>query len=144
MHEGVFVCSKLDTEASNPINVLVCNKSAQNIIKLYVAAEQNSVIEKHSDIFKKVSFVPIKILSNETNDSSAKSVVVEAAESEIMSLEQIILSQLDEPNQKTCIYKIIVQEKNDEGSQSREKFYQVRVKSIEFYQKRAIAVYLYD
>ena len=48
---------------------------------------------------------------------------------DVMSLEQIIMAQKDEPQQKNCIYKIKVE------TMDRfliDKFYQIRVKSIEF------------
>ena len=50
---------------------------------------------------------------------------------DVMSLEQIIMAQKDEPQQKNCIYKLQREEK-DKGWI--EKFYQIRVKSIEFLQ----------
>ena len=46
-----------------------------------------------------------------------------------MSLEQIIMTQKDEPQQKNCIYKMKVE------TMDRfliDKFYQIRVKSIEY------------
>ena len=50
------------------------------------------------------------------------------------SLEQIIAAQIDEPSQKSCIYRIeqksLSSPGNDAGLAS--KFTQIRVKSIEF------------
>lgn len=45
---------------------------------------------------------------------------------EPVSVEQIIMAQQDEPNQKNCIFKL----QNKEAKL--ERFYQIRVKSIEF------------
>ena len=55
-----------------------------------------------------------------------------------MNLEEIIMAQQDEPDQKNCIY-MMRSETND-----LEKFYQIRVKSREFLQKSATAIYFYD
>ena len=60
-----------------------------------------------------------------------------------MSLEQIVLAQKDEPDQTNCIFKV----KKDaavSGGGTSEKFYQIRIKSINFFQKQATAVYMYD
>lgn len=67
----------------------------------------------------------------------------------MQSLEQIILAQQDEPNQKNCVYSVKFDEpagnRNDEEAIGQvEKFFQVRVKSLEFLQKKATAVYFYD
>ena len=56
-----------------------------------------------------------------------------------ISLEQIIMTQKDEPNQKNCIFKL--QSWAGEGI---EKFYQIRVKSIKFHEEDGIAIYYYD
>ena len=52
------------------------------------------------------------------------------------------MTQRDEPQQKNCIYKL----KKQQGvnTKSTEKFCQIRVKSIDFLQKPAIAIYFYD
>ena len=55
-----------------------------------------------------------------------------------VSLEQIILTQQDEPNQKNCIFKL------KHRTKDLEKFYQTRVKSIEFLQESSTAIYFYD
>ena len=55
-----------------------------------------------------------------------------------VSIEQIIMAQQDEPNQKNCIFRL----QNKEVKL--EKFYQIRVKSIEFLQKSGTAIYFYD
>ena len=65
------------------------------------------------------------------------------------SLEEIVLAQVDEPSQKTCIYQIAMNtgaSKSKEGDRNnkRDKFIQIRVNSIEFHELDAIAVYFYD
>ena len=60
-----------------------------------------------------------------------------------MSLDQIITAQIDEPKQSNCIYQAAVTDiKQDSGI--KQKFTQIRVKSIEFLNEKAIAIYFYD
>ena len=63
-----------------------------------------------------------------------------------MSLEAIILGQQDEPKQKNCIYQLKKWSGPEDDPLRRpiEKFYQMRVKSIDFLQTQAVAVYFYD
>ena len=64
-----------------------------------------------------------------------------------ISLEEIILAQRDEPKQKNCIFKLKqqqLQRARDGSTKPVEKYYQIRVKSIDFLQKSATAVYFYD
>ena len=58
-------------------------------------------------------------------------------------LEQIILAQRDERSQKNCVYGL---SKRDAKSVNgiKERYFQIRVKSIEFLGKPATAVYFYD
>ena len=56
-------------------------------------------------------------------------------------LDQIILAQCDEVKQKYCIYEL---SKEVKGGKKIEKYVQIRVKSIEFLNKPAIAVYFYN
>ena len=60
-----------------------------------------------------------------------------------MSLEQIILTQQDEPNQRNCIYKLKPVSPPANG-ESVENYTQIRVKSADFLQQDATAVYFYD
>ena len=60
-----------------------------------------------------------------------------------MSLEQIILMQQDEPNQRNCIYNLKQIDKQA-GADHAESYTQIRVKSTEFLQQDATAVYVYD
>ena len=65
----------------------------------------------------------------------------------MISLDQIITIQVDEPHQKSCIYKTRVQPKKEGNSDEHEdvtKFSQIRVKSINFLEQDAIAIYFYD
>ena len=48
------------------------------------------------------------------------------------------MAQQDEPHQKNCIFKVTSK------TTEMEKFYQIRVKSREFLQKSATAIYFYD
>lgn len=65
-----------------------------------------------------------------------------------ISLEMIIMMQKDEPNQRSCIYKLKASStqsiKAEEQRNIVEKYFQIRVKSTEFMQKRAIAIYFYN
>ena len=59
------------------------------------------------------------------------------------SLEEIMLAQIDEPDQKNCIYNI-KRTTNAVLGEEMEKFFQIRVKSMQFLQKNATAIYFYD
>ena len=59
-----------------------------------------------------------------------------------MTLEQIIVAQKDEPNQRNCIYQVLGSRSALEEGSTR--YSQIRVKSIDFLEEKAIAVYLYD
>ena len=67
-----------------------------------------------------------------------------------MSLDQIITIQVDEPHQRSCIYKTRVKAKTKDNSAEEKtdgfvtKFSQIRVKSINFLEENAVAVYFYD
>ena len=62
----------------------------------------------------------------------------------------LILLQKDEPDQKSCIYKLTTKKLVDQGEGQRPyeevvvKYFQIRVKSVEFMQKYGIAVYFYN
>ena len=58
-------------------------------------------------------------------------------------LEQIILAQLDEAKQRYCIYQFQDQDEKN-STKGVEKMYQIRVKSIEFQDEHAIAIYFYN
>ena len=65
-----------------------------------------------------------------------------------MSLEQIIMIQQDEPNQKSCIYKLSAADNKESSSRpvpaKKRRFTQVRVKTINFKDEQAHAIFLYD
>ena len=64
--------------------------------------------------------------------------------------------QKDEPNQRGCIYRLKTKVKNSKGTKSKkkkrdvsnetllEKYFQIRVKTTEFMQKQAVAIYFYN
>ena len=52
------------------------------------------------------------------------------------------MTQRDEPNQKNCIFKL--KKKQTTSTKPTEKYCQIRVKSIDFLQKPATAIYFYD
>lgn len=54
------------------------------------------------------------------------------------------MSQKDEPNQKNYVYKLLAATAEGRGERTEPKFFQIRVKSINFFQKSATAVYFYD
>ena len=54
-----------------------------------------------------------------------------------------MLAQIDEPDQKNCIYNI-KRTTNAVLGEEMEKFFQIRVKSMQFLQKNATAIYFYD
>ena len=63
-----------------------------------------------------------------------------------MSLDQILTAQLDEPNQKCRVYKVEYGRCENSGAEivATQKFVQIRVKSIEFIDTKAISIYFYD
>ena len=65
----------------------------------------------------------------------------------------IIAMQKDAPNQRSCIYKLQTmvknkRSKNRDGNEAQkilaDKYFQIRVKTTEFMQKRAVAIYFYN
>ena len=65
-----------------------------------------------------------------------------------MNLDQIITAQIDEPDQKMCVFKVemkVPQAKGEPYDPSTvKKVTQIRVKSIHFLEESAIAIYFYD
>ena len=63
-----------------------------------------------------------------------QSIKFEAMDQAPTCLQQIIIAQRDEPDQKNYVYKLRCQD-NKEGEDEHfiEKFFQIRVKSIEFF-----------
>ena len=57
------------------------------------------------------------------------------------SLDQIQAAQVDEPCQKECIYRL---KKTQERGPPQIKYQQIRVKSINFLEQPATAIYFYD
>lgn len=87
-------------------------------------------------------FKPIQVNSDMNTDISRPIEYISTVKHSF-SLEDIIIMQEDEKKQKQCIYKL---QKENEVAEVEEKnrFKQVRVKSIEFEEEFAIAVYFYD
>ena len=86
-------------------------------------------------VFEKASFSPVKMtdgpemtmgVTYQNNNRENSPHVFDIDTAEPVSVEQIIMAQQDEPNQKNCIFKL----QNEEAKL--ERFYQIRVKSIEF------------
>ena len=66
-----------------------------------------------------------------------------------MSLEQIILTQEDEPQQKNCIYKLVTSQpantkRKRQAKREKSKIVQIRVHSIDYHDHESIAIYIYD
>ena len=85
-------------------------------------------------------FKPIKISDSKSNNKNQKKFL---DSEEPVSLEEIMTAQVDEPHQRSCIYRtqVVSQAKNQEPTS---KYLQIRVKSIKFLEKEAVAVYFYD
>ena len=60
-----------------------------------------------------------------------------------LSLDQIVAFQVDEPAQKSCIYKVTTLASLEEKSKT-DKYIQIRVKSTEFLNEQSFAIYFYD
>jgi hypothetical protein len=54
-------------------------------------------------------------------------------------MEHIVHVQADEPKQKSCLYRM-----ENRRHPEKVKFMQIRVKSIKFQRKAAVAIYFYD
>ena len=68
-----------------------------------------------------------------------------------MNLDQIITAQIDEPDQKMCVFKVEMKVPQTKGEPRKpndpltvKKVTQIRVKSINFLEESAIAIYFYD
>ena len=86
-------------------------------------------------------FKPIKISDNKSSKTNQRGAFLDSEEA--VSLEEIMTAQVDEPHQRSCIYstQVVAQAKNQEPTT---KYLQIRVKSIKFLEKEAVAVYFYD
>ena len=80
--------------------------------------------------------------------------MVDFADKRAFNLDQIITAQLDEPAkaQRSCVYRVAQDYAKPENelvripkiTQTKNKFIQIRVKSIDFLETNATAIYLYD
>ena len=61
-----------------------------------------------------------------------------------VNLEQIITAQIDEPDQKMCVFKVEMKVREPSDPQIVKKVTQIRVKSINFLEQSAIAIFFYD
>ena len=154
MHEGVLILSKKTKE------VIFFNKPAQKLLTKFVGVlsgdqnkENNVKIEDElqenesessatlQNILTMSRFRPVKV-SDHNVASFYKTLITRTKEAPV-SLEQIILTQQDEPHQRNCIYKLKPLEQADNAS-NKENYTQIRVKSTEFLQQPATAIYFYD
>lgn len=89
MHEGVLILSKFDN------SIMLSNKPTQKLIKKYLNNE-NCLLKK--------SFGSLKFTLNSSVSEGTLPYCVDYENKK--SLEEIVLAQVDEPNQKNCIYNI--------------------------------------
>ena len=140
MHEGLLIFNREDDEKKQ---IMFCNSPARKLFQTFVGSV------KASAIFWSFSFTPVSLdmVDNDsmqepsvhhTNRSADEKTHFNLNYSDPVSLEQIVMAQQDEPDQKNCVFKL------KKGSNGLEKFFQIRVKSIQFLQRHATAVYLYD
>ena len=67
--------------------------------------------------------IDIKEASQSFEQQSRRENVIDFASKEPLSIEQIIMAQLDEPIQKNCIFKLQSKRKKNNSAQVNEKFY---------------------
>ena len=84
-------------------------------------------------------FRPVK-LSDSKMASFYKTLITRTKEAPV-SLEQIILTQQDEPHQRNCIYRLKPIKQQLANATNKDSYTQIRVKSTEFLQQPATAVY---
>ena len=140
MHEGVVILSQ-STVNTTP-GIMFCNKPAKKLIH-EISDKVAQVCNRTSAVLSKDCFDFVQ-LGESTNRANLTSVGPR-------SIEQIVIAQRDEPEQNHCVYKF--EAKSSESSRTGEQsesiapvhsYYQIRVKSVQFCQKPATAVYFYD
>lgn len=138
MHEGVLIFN--DTQDQ----FVFCNRQAKKILSVFFGFGHDSLesVRCTQNFHRLVISDKLGSKSEETANLEARNENSEILfdinlSDEKMSLEQIIATQLDEPDQKHCIFKL-------SNAQMVEKYFQIRVKSLQFLQKQSIAVYMYD
>lgn len=162
MHEGVLILSKSNNK------VIFCNKPAQNLINKFVysvnsshknaesqitgaptsaaaaATDADQVSYSTKRVLNAAKFLPVKV--SEKNIANFYQELLSNSKAQAISLDQIIFSQEDEPQQRNCIYRLRknVQNLESEDVEFIENYTQIKVKSTEFLQQSATAVYFYD
>ena len=89
MHEGVLILAKSDN------SIMLSNKPTQKLIKKFLNNE-NCLLKK--------SFGSLKFTLNSSVSEGTLPYCLDSVGKK--SLEEIVLAQIDEPNQKNCIYNI--------------------------------------
>ena len=150
MHEGILILNKSTEKRLG--QVMFCNRPAQKLINTFLGSLVAPIVKnanKYHD--EQQSFISQKRFYHVSNPEAESDEMQSTKKhskysfinlNEKTSLEEIVLIQCDEPKQKNFVYMLST-DATDKTS-AVEKFYQIRVKSIEFVQKRATAIYFYD
>ena len=128
---------------------MFCNRPAQKLINTFLVSLVDFATKNTSN--EQTSFISQKKLYPVCHPEAESDKALSAKKhtkysfinlNEKTSLEEIVLIQNDEPKQKNFVYMLSADA--TDKTDAVEKFYQIRVKSIEFVQKRATAIYFYD
>ena len=98
MHEGVLILNE-NLDKSSDDKVLFCNWPAQKILQTFIGIAGTG----EENLLSKLCFQPIQ---ENTFMSFLTKRQIQTKDDPSISLEMLILMQKDEPNQKSCIYKM--------------------------------------
>ena len=147
MHEGLLIVSPADGDV--PMQFRYCNKNAQKLISKFLGpVEQCLDSSKAEQLQKRILGAECFSLMRLGDGLDPEDYVLRTADGP-RCLEQIIIAQRDEPKQKLCVYELSQSELNaiEQGPKvprGFKKYYQIRVKSIEFMESDAIAIHFTD
>ena len=145
MHEGVLVVSK--SELGESPQFLFCNRTAQKLINRSLGTfrdchDRQNAKKAQAKVMSEEAFKCISLGQNRNNPESNS---MSMSEAEIhRSLEQIIIAQQDEPNQRYQLYGLSHYPQSEPSGQKQEKCFQIRVKSINFLGVSATAIYFFE
>ena len=104
MHEGLLIVSPADQD--NPIQFQYCNKNAQKLVSKFLGPiEQCMDSSKQEQVQKRILGAESFSLMRLGDGLDPADYVLRTADGP-RCLEQIIIAQRDEPNQKLCVYEV--------------------------------------
>ena len=102
MHEGVLIVNENQMKDNGAQKMMFCNRTAGKLVKTYLGDQ------KDSDGFCLDAFNTLGFQRLQTGQISSPQSIFESRLDNPINLNQLMLIQKDEPNQRNCIYKLSV------------------------------------